>query len=144
MNKARIAYSLLLSAAMFWGCCHSPQKSTGNLRNVTAAELAQNPGKFLDKGVIVTGTLKNAGENYFRDMRLVLLDDKGNSISVRPWLPLEVPPPRPGPARRERPKVLSDFLNRALEIKGIWQRENDVYYLMVNEAIPIETTEKLK
>jgi hypothetical protein len=144
MNITRIIYLLLLSAATFWGCCHSPQKSADNSRNVTVAELAKDPEKFLDKSFVVTGTLKNAGENYFRDMRLVLLDDKGNSISVRPWLPLEVPPPRPGPAKRERPKVMSGFLNRALEIKGVWQKENDIYYLMVNEAMPVETTEKQK
>ena len=68
--------------------------------------LAENPGQYLGKTFRVTGKLRNIGENYFTDLRVILEDDKSNSIYVRPWLPLEFPPTPPGPSDRRR-SVLS-------------------------------------
>ncbi len=112
------------------GCCK--RQACGGPAAVTAAGLAADPGRYAGREVTVAGTLDNAGTNYFTDLRLELRDG-GSAVAVRPWLPLEVPPPRPGATAR-RPAVLSDYLGQRVRISGTVRREGETYQLEVRQA----------
>jgi len=139
-QKKSIAF-VLLASCVLGACCHGPQKNGTDYKSVTVSQLIENPARYSNRNIAITGYLKNAGDNYFTGLRLILEDGKGGSITVRPWAPLEVPPSRPGPVKRERPRVMSDFLNRQLKLKGSWQEENGAYHLVVSEAAPEEKGE---
>lgn len=141
MNKFHLAIFLLLGVAALNGCCHGPKNGEKVFIKAAIKQLAEKPNKFENKSMEITGYLRNAGVNYFTDIRLVLEDGLGNSISVRPWLPLEVPPPRPGMEKRPRPKMMSDYLGKRVTIKGLWQSEEEKHILMVDEAVVLETKE---
>lgn len=142
MNKFQIAISLILGMIALGGCCHGPKNGEKVFIKTTIKQLSEKPNKYENKSVEITGYLRNAGVNYFTDIRLVLEDGLGNAVSVRPWLPLEVPPPRPGVEKRPRPKMMSDYLGKKLIIKGLWQSEEEKHILMVDEAIILEIKEK--
>lgn len=100
--------------------------------------LAENPGQYLGKTFRVTGKLRNIGENYFTDLRVILEDDKFNFVYVRPWLPLEFPPTPPGHSDRRRP-VLSQYLGQQVELttaldRGTLKKVGEVYFLSVQSA----------
>ncbi|MDI6739063.1 MAG: hypothetical protein QME74_01715, partial [Candidatus Edwardsbacteria bacterium] len=80
---------LILSA----GACCKRQVSGANAPALTVSRLAAKPAAFLDRSVTVSGRLKNAGGNYFTDLRIELVDEAGAAVAVQPWLPLSVPPP---------------------------------------------------
>jgi hypothetical protein len=104
------------------------------------AALAEAPERYESDEVIVSGLLKNAGTGYFSDLRLVLEDPDGRQVRVKPWIPLEVPPPRPG-GGGERPRVLSDYLDRVVVLRGRVVREEEdgerIYLLEVHSATPV-------
>jgi len=141
MNKFQIAIPLLLGMIILNGCCHGPKSGGKVFIKATIKQLSEKPNKYQNKSVEITGYLRNAGVNYFTDIRLVLEDGSGNAISVRPWVPLGVPPPRPGVEKRPRPKVMSDYLGKKLLIKGLWQAEEGKHILMVDEAVILEIKE---
>jgi hypothetical protein len=103
-------------------------------------QLAERPGDYLNKSVKVSGTLVNQGKNYFTDLLLVLKDDESKTVYVKPWLPASLPPAPPGRGGNEkRPEVLTDYLNKKVELtavvqKGELRRAGDVYYLEVHSA----------
>ena len=100
--------------------------------------LVESAEKFLKKTVRISGRLENAGKNYFTDLDVVLKDAQGNSIRVRPWLPVALPPPPPGPVGK-RPEVLSQYLGKEVELTGVVERgtvrkAGEVYLLEVKSA----------
>jgi hypothetical protein len=100
--------------------------------------LAENPEQYLGKTFRVTGKLRNIGENYFTDLKVILEDDKSNFLYVRPWLPLEFPPTPPGHAERRKP-VLSQYIGQQVELMTTLERGNlkkvgEVYFLSVKSA----------
>lgn len=105
---------------------------------VSIEQLEREPEKFRDRTVRVRGKLENEGRNYFTDLRLVLKDDAGRKLPVRPWLPLSLPP-RPPAASGPPPAVLSDFLGKNVELvarlrKGTLRRFGEVWHLEVTSA----------
>jgi len=86
---------------------------------VAIEALAESPESYLDRSVRITGTLTNAGTNYFTDTRIVLVDDEEREIYVQPWLPLSVPPsPRGAGAEKD---TLARYLDKTVELTGIWK-----------------------
>lgn len=101
---------------------------------VSIAELAAQPERFLDRFVEVTGQLVNGGRSYFDDLRPLLRDGQGHEIAVTPWLPLEVPAPRPGQPPESRPHVMSEFLAVDVALTGVWLRAERGCALRVDHA----------
>lgn len=105
---------------------------------VSIAVLIDRPSSYVDSHLVVSGRLVNKGENYFRDLQLVLEDSLGNTIPVTVWVPVEIPPMLD--PSKPRPKVLHDYLNKEIQLKGflrkgsIRQSINYEYYLEVEEA----------
>jgi hypothetical protein len=105
---------------------------------VTLEALTADPQRYVGGTVRVSGTLENAGSNYFTDLRPRLRDDEGHAIAVRPWLPTAVPP---GPKRPgvTPPPTLSNYLGKRVDITAIVERgelpkTNERYYLNVQTA----------
>lgn len=100
--------------------------------------VTEDPAKYLSSTFRVRGKLRNKGKNYFTDLQLVLEDEKCNFIYVRPWIPLEFPPPPPG--RSEKKQVaLSQYLGKQVELtttieKGRLKIVGEVYFLNVKSA----------
>ena len=115
------------------GCCKRQAAGGGTVRVITPAQLAEHPAAQRDKCLIVSGRLRNAGANYFTDLRLELYDGTGAAIAVKPWLPLELPPQRAG-AAGSRPAVLSDYLGKNVRITGCWKKDESRYELEVQQA----------
>ena len=115
--------------------CHQRQTAGGGAaRDVTLAQLANDPAALQDRPVAVSGLLRNAGGNYFTDLRLELADGAGAAVAVKPWLPQEVPPPRPGATGQPRPAVLSDYLEKNVRLTGCLRKEGSGYQLEVQQA----------
>jgi hypothetical protein len=131
MKRSPAVLALCALVALTAGCCKR-QACGGAGPAASVPELAGSPAGFLDRTVTVAGLLSNAGGNYFTDLRLVL-SDGGSSAAVRPWLPLEVPPRRPG-AGTSRPAVLSDYLGKKVRITGCLRKEGTGYVLEVQQA----------
>lgn len=116
--------------------CATPPSGAGGPPKPTVKSIAQDPASWVDKDAVLTGTLENQGANYFTDLRVVLRDDEGNKLAVKPWLPVAVPPgPRSGP----RPKTLSQYLGKKVELvatlrHGELRDAGTTYYLEVKEA----------
>ncbi len=89
--------------------------SSAQPNSVAVKELATNPGAFVDRPLKVSGTLENAGRNYFTDLKVVLTDEEDNFVYVKPWLPIETPPAPPGGRERE---TLSEYLDQRVELTG--------------------------
>ncbi|MCS6953931.1 MAG: hypothetical protein RMK57_14305 [Bryobacterales bacterium] len=105
---------------------------------VSIEQLEREPHKFRDRTVRVRGRLENEGRNYFTDLRLVLKDEAGRRVPVRPWLPLSLPPRPPG-ASGPAPAVLSDFLGKDVELVAQWRKGmlrgfGEVWHLEVASA----------
>jgi hypothetical protein len=124
---------LLVLAA---GCC---RQGLGTVRpyKLSLSELAGDPGRYAGKLIEVKGELNNSGANYFTDLQLTLGDGRGNSIRVQPWLPVEVPPARPG-GGKNRPALISDYLGKKLKLAGKWVKREDGFMLLVEKAGPEE------
>lgn len=128
--KRSIAIACAVLAAA--GCCKR-QTCDRAAAAVSVAALAGRPATYLDRTVIVTGRLDNAGANYFTDLRIVLSDSSGAALAVQPWLPASVPPPRPGmPAKR--PAVLSDYLGKTVKLTGCLRKQGDAASFEVQQA----------
>ena len=89
---------------------------------VTLADLVASPAEYVNQSIRVRGKLQNAGTNYFRDVRIVLRDGSGNSVDVRPWLPLS----RPAPSEQTRTApTLAEYLDRQVELDGSLTRRTE-------------------
>jgi hypothetical protein len=89
---------------------------------VAIADLVARPEQYADQPIRVRGRLENAGANYFKDRRIVLTDGKGQSIEVRPWLPVS----RPGPSSQTRTApTLAEYLDRRVELVGSLTRRTE-------------------
>lgn len=113
----------------------------------TIKEIFLNPSLYVGREVIVVGRLVNEGKDYFIHSKFVLKDENSNALEVKGWVPLEIPPPRFGDLSKiERPKVMSDYLNKELCLKGKIESEvrnsNTHYYLRVQSAEPIKRPEE--
>ncbi len=89
--------------------------------DVPLREFAQRPDRFVDQTITIQGRLKFVGKNYFSDpvAHFVLEDAEGNQVAVTPWLPLEVVPLAPGePGVAERPRIMSDYLDKPMRVRG--------------------------
>jgi hypothetical protein len=129
-----VRYRILVMAvcAMAAGACCKRQACHSSVPAVSVAKLSARPAGYLDRTVTVNGLLRNAGGNYFTDLRLELSDGAA-AVAVRPWLPLEVPPMRAG-AGGNRPAVLSDYLNKTVKITGCLRKEGEAMSLEVHQA----------
>ncbi len=127
-----MAAAVMLSA----GCC---RQGVGTVKpyKLRLSELTREQGKYDGKLVQVKGVLSNSGINYFTDLKITLSDGQGNSIRVQPWLPISVPPPRPG-GPRNRPALLSDYLGKSIRLVGKWVRQEEGFVLQVEKAEPVE------
>ena len=95
----------------------SPQAAAAEAQptSISLADAAAHPEKYANKEILLRGKLVNAGKNYFTDRRIVLTDDKGNTIDVLPWLPLS----RPSPSGQTKAgSTLAEFLDRQVELVG--------------------------
>jgi hypothetical protein len=131
VNKLLLAAAISLALS---GCCHSPESPAADYKKISIEKLVKSPKKHLERRVEVTGQLRNAGSNYFNDLKLVLEDEAGRSLAVQPWLPLSVPPPRPGRDPGQRPRLISDYLGAIITIKGSWTSGDRGYLLKVDQA----------
>jgi hypothetical protein len=86
--------------------------------------LIENPTSYLEKKIRVKGLLKNTGKNYFKDLKVYLFDENGNKFPLIPWLPSSVPP-MPKKSQSERIPILSDFLNRKVDLIVKVEENND-------------------
>ncbi|HTY09151.1 MAG TPA: hypothetical protein VMF29_08300 [Candidatus Edwardsbacteria bacterium] len=115
--------------------CHQRQAAGGGAApEVALARLARDPAALQDRRVAVSGLLRNTGANYFTDLRLALTDSTGAAVAVRPWLPAEVPPPRPGAAPRTPPAVQSQFLDQRVRLTGCLRKDGADYQFDVQQA----------
>ncbi len=110
---------------------------------VALEAVARNPEGFAGRPLRIAGTLESVGKNYFTDLRVVLKNDRGDSVYVRPWLAMELPPAPPG-AGGQRPDVLSRYLGKRVELtavldRGALKNVGQVYLLKVDSARIIES-----
>jgi len=116
--------------------CAEPPPGAVRPPRASVKAVAQDPAAWLDKEASLSGTLENRGSNYFTDLRVVLRDDEGHVLAVKPWLPVSVPPgPGPGP----RPRTLSQYLGKKVDLlatlrRGELRNAGTSYYLEVKEA----------
>ncbi len=94
-------------------------------QEISINDLNRIPEKYINQKIIVKGTLRFIGRNYFRDPRFVIEDEAGNKVAVTIWAPLEVPPPMPGKEEsfENLPMVMKDYIGRKLSITGIYRAE---------------------
>jgi hypothetical protein len=134
--KKYSVWLIIASLVVAAGCC---RQGLGTVKpfKLKLSQLSANQEKYSDKLIAVKGELSNAGDNYFTDLRVTLSDGQGNSIRVQPWLPISVPPPRPG-GPRNRPVLLSDYLGKTLKLVGKWVKQDEGFVLQVEKAEPVE------
>lgn len=132
MGKKIAILCLLAAAAAMAGCCHGGAGSK-TYKKIDVSKLAAGPAEMEGRRVSVDGVLENAGANYFTDLRPVLRDGRGGEIPVNAWLPLSVPPPRPGGNDRNRPRLMSDLLGKRLRLSGVWKKADSGYALRVEK-----------
>lgn len=127
---------LAVAGAAQTGCAEPPAEAPA--ARPTIGAIAQSPDSWVDKDATLTGRLANQGANYFTDLRVVLKDDAGHSLAVKPWLPTALPPAPPGPGSTTRPRTLAQFLGHKVELQATVRHgplgEADIYYLEVKEA----------
>lgn len=132
-------FAAWLSAAILAGvCAAAPTEQDPQAQPVSIEALASSPEQYLGKTVHVNGVLENEGKNYFTDMRLILKDNEGHFVDVRPWLPLETPPAPPN-APGSKPETLSRFLGKKVDLVAALERDTvrrvgEVYLLVVKSA----------
>ena len=84
-------------------------------KSASLADVAASPEKYAEQEILLRGKLVNAGKNYFKDRRIVLTDDKGNTVEVLPWVPLS----RPSPSGETKAgTTLAEFLDHQVELVG--------------------------
>jgi len=146
--KARCFSFFILSFLVLAGLSGFPREGAGwavvnglgqeEIEVISLQSLAEDPAPHLGKTYRISGSLKNKGRNYFTDLRLVLEDAECNFVYVRPWLPLEYPPPPPG--RPDLKKAgLSFYLEKEVELTATVERGSlkvvgEVTYLSVKSA----------
>lgn len=89
---------------------------------LTVASLVRTPAEFIDRAMMLTGRLDNAGTNYFTDRRIVLFDANGvNGLPVRGAVGVTeaISTPRAGDAPAA---ALSDYLGQQVVVAGRLQR----------------------
>ena len=92
-----------------------PPTAEAQPKAVSLADVAAKPELYVEQTILLRGKLMNAGTNYFKDRRIVLTDEKGHTIEVRPWLPIA----RPAPSSQTRTgATLAEFLDRQVELVG--------------------------
>ena len=97
--------------------------------------LLERADELLNHTVVVRGYLRNRGADYFSDLQTILEDAEGRAVRVDPWLPLEIPPPRPGARIGQRPRVLGDFLDKDVILTATLVRDRDnALHLAVGRA----------
>jgi hypothetical protein len=133
MRKALMVSAMLAGVLFFMSGCCRDSINPGAVNRLKIKQLAGQPGHYDGIQVQVKGRLENTGTNYFTDMKLVLSDGQGNQIRVLPWLPISVPPPRPG-GPKIRPTLQSDFLDRKVTLTGKWSKQDEGYALQVEKA----------
>lgn len=135
MKKYSI-WLIITAMVLSCGCCRQGLGTSKPLK-IKLSQVSAHQEKYAGKLIEVKGELNNAGTNYFNDLKITLSDGQGNSIRVQPWLPLSVPPPRPG-GPRNRPALMSDFLGKKLRLSGKWVKREEGFILQVEKAEPTE------
>ncbi len=121
------------------GPCCGRKNVKDKLTLVTVEQVNQNPVKYQDSLITISGLLKNRGESYWQNPQFVLEDSSGNGILIQPWLPLEMPPMQDPSV--ERPKIMMDYLDKAAKLTGYLRPDtNDFFkgyefFFEVKEAI---------
>ena len=134
--KKYSVWLIIASLVVAAGCCRQGLGAVKPFK-LKLSQLSANQEKYADKLVQVKGELSNSGTNYFTDLKVTLSDGQGNSIRVQPWLPISVPPPRPG-GPRNRPALISDYLGKTLRLLGKWVKQDEGFILQVEKAEPAE------
>lgn len=132
----RCALTLALVEGVAEGRCGEALPGSGGPPHTAVKAVAQDPAAYVGKTIAVAGTLENEGANYFTDLRVVLRDDTGGKILVKPWLPTALPP---GPKAGPRPRTLAQYLGKKVDLvatvrHGEWRDGAKAYYLEVKEA----------
>jgi hypothetical protein len=105
---------------------------------VSMKEVIDAPDSHVDSLLKISGTLVNKGEDYFKNLQIVLKDSLGNSIPVTVWVPIEIPPMLD--PSEPRPTVLYDYLDKEIELTGylrkgrLMQSSESEYHIEVKEA----------
>jgi hypothetical protein len=137
----KIGLMLAVGGVAGIGCAETP--ATAPAARPTVGAIAQSPAAWVDKEATLTGRLANQGANYFTDLRVVLKDDSGHVLAVKPWLPTALPPAPPGAGGgATRPRTLAQFLGRKVELEATVRygslNEGDTYYLEVKQARTVD------
>jgi hypothetical protein len=94
---------------------------TVSLQTMNVGALVRSAPDLMARGVTVSGTLRNAGSNYFTDRRLVLVGGDGSTVPVD--LPPTVIETAPPAGRGGQPQNrLSELLGQRLELTGRLQK----------------------
>ena len=134
-----VAVALAVGGAGETRCAETPATPSPPAR-VPIRAIAQRPAEWVGKEALLTGTLANQGVNYFTDLRVVLKDDEGHALAVKPWLPTALPP---APGAGPRPKTLTQYLGKRVELQatvrhGALRAVGETYYLEVKEARAVD------
>lgn len=84
--------------------------------NVNLSELSSNPKKFEGKVITTGGRLIQTSPSYF-PRPIFMITNGVDKVRVSSWLPLEVAPSPKG-FKKQRRKVMSDFLDKYVSISG--------------------------
>jgi hypothetical protein len=92
-------------------------------------QIFQEPEKYLDREVIVEGTLEGEGRGLA--VTFFLRADSGARLQTDPWAPLEVYHPREsGPL----PKSMANYVGRRLRLTGRLQAQGGRIILQVSSV----------
>ena len=128
MKGSRLKSTIMLIVfvkLMEVGCIVSVSPLLAQHQESSINDLNRIPQKYINQKLVVKGTLRFIGRNYFKDPRFVIEDEAGNRVAVSIWAPLEVPPPMPGKEKafKDRPMVMKDYIGRKLSITGIYRAD---------------------
>ncbi|MDQ0627135.1 M6 family metalloprotease domain-containing protein [Paraburkholderia graminis] len=95
----------------------APASPSDNEQSATASA---SPPLVPGTSVVVTGRLENVGTNYFKPdtRRIILRNEEGEEVNVSTSVPLEATPG----TGRPPVGILSDFLDRNVEIRGVVEK----------------------
>lgn len=104
-------------------------------------DLKEAPTAYAGTIVIVQGQLRLESRSYFNHPRFVIVDSEGQKISVKPWAPLEVPPPMPGAKEspQNRPTTMNTYLGLWLSVTGLFNIDprNEESVIEVRSAVEL-------
>jgi hypothetical protein len=128
MKDSRLKLIIMLMifvGLMAIGCIASVSPLLAQRQEIGISDLKRIPEKYINQKIVVKGTLRFIGRNYFRDPRFVIEDESGNQVAVTIWAPLEVPPPMPGREEpsENRPMVMRGYIGRKLSVTGIYRAD---------------------